>query len=97
MKKPGKPSKAQCSKEVRRILLKYQADLAQMHFSANGRSTYLSGKLIKNSGEEFKPEELLMLAQELVSHGSIKSELDNWYLGIDRIYYIGKKDDKKAA
>ena len=96
MKKPGKPTKAQCSKEVRRVLLKYQADLAKMHFSANGRSTYLSGTLVKNSGEDFKSEELLMLAQELAHHGSIKSELDNWYLGIDRISYIGKNEDKAA-
>ncbi len=91
-KKGGKPSKAQISKEVRRVLCQFQIDLTKLHFSANGRSTYLSGVLKKNSGSDISSEEALQLVYQLSSFGMIKSELDNWYLSLEKIYYLGEAE-----
>lgn len=93
----GKRTKGQVSKAVRRILLKYQIDLTQMSFSANVSSIYFSGLLIKNSGHDLPAHEMLNLVQELGAHGIIKSDLQNWFLSNDQIYYLGDQEENSAA
>ena len=92
-----KLSKAQISKEVRRILLKYQTNLSEVYFNAGVSSIILSGNLVKNSGREFKSEEMFNLTNELLKLGHIRCELENWVIGSDGVYFIGEKESKKAS
>jgi hypothetical protein len=94
MAKLSKLTKGQASKNVRRILLKYQIDLNYLHFSASGASIYLSGYLVKNSGFELSNEEIIVLTQELSAIGPIKSDLENWFLSSDQIYYLGDQEQE---
>ncbi len=95
----GKPklTKGQATKSVRRILLKYQIDLNHLQFSANASSIYFSGQMLKNSGNDIPAQEMLVIVQELAALGTIKSDLQNWFLSNDQIYYLGNEDTEEAA
>lgn len=91
-----KLSKAQLTKEVRRILLRYQVHMSKCFFSANLTSIYLSGTLVRNDGKEFKHTVVNLMTQEILAYASIRCELDNWIIGHDGVYYTGD-EDKKAG
>lgn len=93
-----KASKAQISKEVRRLLARYQVDLTQINFSAGLHSIHLSGYLVKSSGYDFPASVVQTLTTELLRIGSIRSELENWYVGTEGVHYTGRsKEDSKAS
>lgn len=92
-----KASKAQISKEVRRVLARYQVDLTRIHFSAGMHSIHLSGYLLKSSGHDFSASVIQGLTAELLRIGNIRCELENWHVGSEGIYYTGKTDDDKAS
>jgi len=90
-----KLSKAQMTKEVRRILLRHQVHLSKVFFSANLSSIYFSGILVRNDGKEFKHAVVNVMTMELLQLGNIRCELENWIIGNDGVYFVG--DDKKAG
>lgn len=92
-----KLSKAQISKEVRRVLLQYGVNLSDMYFSAGVSSILLTGHLNKTSGRDFTNEEMFQLTQDLLKIGNIRCELENWMIGSDGVHYIGKPDGHNVA
>lgn len=90
-------SKAEISKEIRRIFAKHQVDLSKLYFNAGHRTVILSGKLVKIDGKDLTPNVVLVMTREILKFGYIRSELDNWYIGSDGIYYTGRTEDKKSA
>ena len=92
-----KLTKAQISKEVRRVLLQYGVSLTHLYFSAGVSSIFMSGDLIKNSGRDFTHEEMFQLTQDLLQIGAIRSEMNNWLIGADGVHYIGNPDEYDAA
>lgn len=94
MTKKEKASKGQISKEVRRVLARYQVDFTYIHFSAGMHSIHLSGYLIKASGHNFQASVVQSLTNELLRIGSIRCELENWYIGAEGVHYTGKEEDE---
>jgi hypothetical protein len=92
-----KTSKAQANKEVRRILTRYQVDLAFINFSAGNNSLYFGGYLMKTGGANFKASIVNVMTQELLELGRIRCELENWYIGSDGVHFTGKEEKKHAA
>lgn len=95
--KKEKASKASISKDVRRILARYQVDLTRIHFSAGMHSIHLSGYLLKTGGQEFPATVVQGITMELLRIGNIRCELDNWHVSAEGIYYTGKEDDDQAS
>ena len=93
----AKVSKAQVSKEVRRVLARYQVDLSLIHFSAGMHSIHLSGYLMKASGYDFSASVVQTLTSELLRIGTIRCELENWYVGNEGVHYTGKVDEEDQA
>jgi hypothetical protein len=94
--KKGNISKAQCNKKIRTVLLKYNVDLSQLNYSASNKSIYMGGVLLKNNGFDLPAHALLELVQELAEHGHIRSNLENWFLSIESIYYIGGQYNEES-
>lgn len=92
-----KASKAQISKEVRRVLARYQVDLTLIHFSAGLHSIHLSGYLMKSSGYDFPVSVVQTLTLELLRIGSIRCELENWHVGNEGVNFIGKAENSNKA
>ncbi len=92
-----KLSKAQISKEVRRILARYQVNLSLIYFTAGMHSIHLSGYLVKPNGQDFSPSVVNAMAIELLKIGTIRSELENWYIGSDRVHFTGKDQTSEAS
>lgn len=97
----GKPSRLESNKSVRQALARNSADLSQLHFSCAGRGVTLSGKLIKQSGEEFTTKGIEALVMDVQKIGlSLNSDLENWEINDTSISKKGggeKKGPKKAA
>lgn len=93
----AKLSKAQISKEVRRVLARYQVNLTQIYFTAGMHSIHLSGFLVKPNGQDFSPSVVNAMAIELLKIGTIRSELENWYIGSDGVHFTGKAEVSKAS
>lgn len=91
-----KLSKAEMTKEVRRILLRHQVHMQRIFFSANMTSIYFSGELLRNDGKEFKHTVVQVMTQELLQLATIRCELDNWVIGSDGVFFTGP-DEKKAS
>lgn len=92
-----KVSKAQVSKEVRRILARYQVDLTYIHFSASIHTIHLSGYLIKASGYDFSASVVQTLTNELLKIGAIRCELENWHIGNEGVNFTGKIEKSNKA
>ena len=92
-----KVSKAMISKDVRRVLARYQVDFTYLHFSAGMHSIHISGYLLKASGHNFSASVVQAMTQELLRIGSIRCELDNWYIGAEGVHFTGKEEDEEAS
>ena len=73
-------TKAEMSKEVRRILNKHRVDLTVLDYSYGGSSVRLSGGLWKSDGSDFSVEALTYLMNDLYPYGTLYSDLVNWDL-----------------
>jgi len=91
-----KLSKGEITKEVRRILLRYQVHMSKVYFSASLASIYFSGQLVRNDGKEFKHTVVQLITNEVLQFGSIRCELENWVIGNDGVFFTGD-DEKKAS
>ncbi len=78
--KRGKLSRAEQTREVRRILSKHDVDLGELQVSCSGTRITLQGTLLKRSGDNFNFEVLNTLLGELQRVGMVSSELTNWDL-----------------
>lgn len=94
--KKEKMTKAQYSKNLRRVLLRHQIDLSQIQFSASAHSVNLSGLLMKNTGTEVSVPSVIELQKELSRMGQISTDLSNWIITNDSISKI-ERQEKKAA
>ena len=70
--------------------------MSSLFFSASMSSIYVSGSLIRNDGKEFKHNVVFAMTDEILQYGNIRSELENWVIGADGVYYT-VKEDKKAG
>lgn len=92
-----KLSKAQASKEVRRVLARYQVDLTAIRFSASTHSIHLNGYLIKASGYDFQVSVVQTMTSELLRIATIRCELENWNIGSEGVNFIGKAEKSNKA
>jgi len=76
----GKLSRAEQTREVRRILSKHDVDLGELQLSCSGTRISLMGTLLKRSGESFNHEVLNTMLGELQRVDMVSSELTNWDL-----------------
>lgn len=82
---------------VKKILVRSKISLACVEFSSNAQSIFLNGKLLKTTGLEVPAHEVISLVTELSTLGSIKTELENWFLTNDSIYYLNGIDLESAC
>ena len=87
-RKNERQTKGERTKEVRRVLLRHQVDLTKVYFTANPRSIYFSGELIKASGHEITNSEMICLVEELNQLGMIRSDLENWSISSDSVRFL---------
>jgi len=88
-----KGTKAELSKEVRRILNKHRIDLTMLDYSYGGSSVRLSGGIWKNDGTEFSVEALTYLINDLYPFGTLYTDLINWDLNGGTIRIIHSHND----
>jgi len=94
--KAKKASKAEMSKEVRRVLNKHRVDLSVMEYSYGGSSIRLSGGLWRVDGSDFTPEAVSYLVSDLGKFGSIYTDLVNWDLNGGGIRIITAEEHKAS-
>ncbi|MEW5775155.1 MAG: hypothetical protein AB1916_16680 [Thermodesulfobacteriota bacterium] len=69
------------NQEAQAVLVRNGADLATLSYSFTGQTLYLSGSLLRGPDDQFTPEEVRGLAQDLLRHphiGGLQFDLDNW-------------------
>ena len=90
--KAKKATKAEMSKEVRRVLNKHRVDLSVLAYSYGGSSIRLSGGLWRVDGSDFTPEAVSYLVSDLGRFGSIYTDLVNWDLNGGSIRIITEQE-----
>ncbi|MEW6671784.1 MAG: hypothetical protein AB1427_08770 [Thermodesulfobacteriota bacterium] len=76
-------SRYEINRNVKRVLVRHAVDLMALQFYCSGESVYLSGKLLKDPGEEFSPAQIEALVRELSSLPHVKNlqfDLSDWNL-----------------
>lgn len=85
-------SKAEMSRDVRRILTKHRIDMSVLEYSYAGSSVRLSGGLWRIDGSEFTVEALTYLISDLSKFGMLNTDLANWDLNGGTIRKIETED-----
>lgn len=89
-------SKAEMSREVRRVLNKHRVDLTVLDYSYGGNSVRLTGGLWRVDGSDFSVEALSYLISDLYPFGLLYTDLVNWDLNGGNIRIINDKKEEEA-
>ena len=89
-------SKAEMSREVRRVLNKHRVDLTVLDYSYGGNSVRLTGGLWRVDGSDFSVEALSYLISDLYPFGLLYTDLVNWDLNGGNIRIIHDKKEEEA-
>lgn len=89
-------TKAELSKEVRRILNKHRVDLTVLDYSYGGSSVRLTGGLWRVDGSDFSVEAISYLISDLYPFGVLYTDLVNWDLNGGSIRVINSSEDDEA-
>lgn len=92
MSQKQKASKAEMSKEVRRVLNKHRVDLSILEYSYGGSSIRLSGGLWRVDGSDFTAEAISYMISDLHRFGSLYTDLVNWDLNGGSIRVISEQE-----
>lgn len=87
-------SKAEMSKEVRRILNKHRVDLTVLDYSYGGSSVRLTGGLWRVDGSDFSVEAISYLISDLYPFGMLYTDLVNWDLNGGNIRIIQESEQQ---
>jgi hypothetical protein len=80
MRRNNGKSRAENSRQLRRVLSRHMVDMGSISFSAGLSSISITGLLIKNDGSEFTMTSVKNLVDDLSAFGTITSDLANWEL-----------------
>lgn len=68
-----------------------------IYFTAGTHSIHLTGYLVKPNGQDFKTSVVQSMTNELLKIATVRSELENWYIGNDGVHFTGKSETSKAS